>query len=107
RLLTVLVLRKIQTKARRERYRPLEPSLEQGLQAAGPDPSEALSARELLEIAAQVAGQYWPLVQARVFDKRPFEELEREFHTSAATLRQRCRRALEKIRDRLEEVDNE
>ncbi len=98
RLVTVIALRLIRTKARDAHHSrwdvPAESrEIDDGMTN---DPSEKAAARELMEAASKLAGEDWPLVEARL-EGRTFAELVDTFGATADALHMRFRRALDQI----------
>lgn len=102
RLVTVIAIRLVKTKARDEHHSRWEPgSPRVDIESASPvDPIEQVAAQDFLETARVHAGEDWALVEARL-EGRSFVELAPRFDSTPAALRMRFRRAIDRIAEQL------
>jgi hypothetical protein len=102
RLVTVIAVRLVLAKARREHPSRWAAPAAGEEPEAGPadDPAEQAAARDFMAAVRDLAGEDWPLVEARLHG-RTFTELAGPFGATPAALRMRWKRALDRIAERL------
>jgi hypothetical protein len=108
RLVTVIAVRLVLQKARDEHHSRLLPLVPEHEGATGPadDPAEQAAARDFVETVRGLAGEDWPLVEARL-EGRTFTELAGSFDGTADALRMRWRRAIDRITEQLRGTGDE
>jgi hypothetical protein len=98
RVVTVIAVRLVRAKARAEhhsRWDMPQAAVERESDPAA-DPAEQAAARDFLETVRALAGQDWPLLEARL-EGRTFTELADSFHSTPDALRMRWNRVLDRI----------
>lgn len=108
RLVTVIAVRLVLAKARREHHSRWVAPVPDDEQVTGPaeGPAEQAAARDFMEAVRGLAGEDWPLVEARL-EGRTFDELAGQFGATADALRMRWRRALDRISEQLRGPDDD
>jgi hypothetical protein len=107
RVVTVIAVRLVLEKARHEHHSLWVAPVPEHERATGPadDPAEQAAARDFVETVRALAGEDWPLVEARL-DGQTFPELTGLFGGTADALRMRWNRAIDRIAEQLRGPDD-